>query len=57
MTNRQSENQEIQRKLDRKKQALRENLQRRKVKVKALKLDLDRQVEPRKSGLKPKDVE
>ncbi|GEM_PF-4880825 len=50
------ENQESARKLERKKQALRDNLQKRKIKVKELKLDLDRQMEPRNSKLKPKDT-
>jgi hypothetical protein len=49
-------NQESARKLERKKQALRDNLQKRKIKVKELKLDLDRQMEPRNSKLKPKDT-
>lgn len=49
------ENQESTRKLERKKQALRDNLQKRKIKVKELKLDLDSQMEPRNSKLKPKD--
>jgi hypothetical protein len=55
MTEKKVENQEATRKLERKKQALRDNLQRRKTKVKALKLDLDRQMEPRNTKLKPKD--
>jgi hypothetical protein len=50
------ENQESARKLERKKQSLRDNLQRRKTKVKALKLNLDRQMEPRDTKLKPKDT-
>ena len=55
MVEKAGQNQEIQRKLERKKQALRENLQRRKVEVKLLKLDLDRQVTLRKAKLKPKE--
>lgn len=52
-----SENQEIKRKLERKKQALRDNLGRRKETVRAMKLDLDREMQPRRAKLKPKDTQ
>ncbi len=51
------ENQEIKRKLERKKQALRDNLGRRKETVRAMKLDLDREMQPRSARLKPKDTQ
>ena len=57
MADKLDENQETKRKLERKKQALRDNLGRRKETVRAMKLDVDRQMQPRSAKLKPKDTQ